>query len=97
MTKLSSILHNFLNHKKVRMTLAGIIVAVIVALIPQLEPVRKELLGIIMLLVTSFNVGQGFADGMSKGKTSSSASLLDKLGAAEVKDLIAKFTEMEDK
>ncbi len=61
--------------KKMLATLIGLLCGFLAAKgldIP--DPVREALLEFILVVVGSFNIGQGISDGLSKGKTSASHS-----------------------
>lgn len=57
--------------KKVIVSLIGLIVAIATVAGIDISPVTQALLlKIVATIVASFNVGQGLADGLSKGRTS---------------------------
>ena len=62
---------NFLKSKKFAITLSGIIVVILVNVVGVTEEAAKEITIAIMGILAAFNIGQGVADGLSKGKTSS--------------------------
>ena len=72
---------NFLAHKKVKMGLVGIVTEVLMFVIIQVmkhfgmdisHEMQVEIHRIIALIIGAFIASQGFADGVSKGATSSS-------------------------
>ena len=72
---------NFLAHKKVKMGLVGIVTEVLMFIVIQLmrhfgvdisHEIQVEIHRILALIVGAFIASQGFADGVSKGTTSSS-------------------------
>lgn len=57
--------------KKVLVSLVGLIAGVVVAVgVPLPEGTEELLLAVIGSIVGTFNIGQGLADGLSKGRTS---------------------------
>lgn len=64
-------LKKILNSKKVVVSLVGLTVSVALALGFEVPAGTEELLlKVIATIVGAFNVGQGLADGLSKGRTS---------------------------
>ncbi|MFQ5662690.1 MAG: hypothetical protein ACE5HL_02535 [Terriglobia bacterium] len=63
--------------KKFWVSLVGLIFAVLTAYGLTVPPeVRVKTLEVIMAIVAAYNVGQGIADGVSKGETSGVAAAL---------------------
>ena len=63
----------FLRSKKVIVSLVGIIVVFVLALAGRDPEMVKWVGGFVAGIVGTLNVAQGFADGISRGATSSSA------------------------
>lgn len=85
MGKLKKILYS----KKVIVTLIGLFAALLSQVGFDLTPEAQDaLLKLIIALVGSFNIGQGLADGLSRGKTSAQTNGLD---VDDVADIISKF------
>ena len=58
--------------KKVMVSLVGLVVAILSTVGLDLPPAQQEILLYVITAITgSFNIGQGIADGLSKGVTSS--------------------------
>jgi hypothetical protein len=67
--------------KKFWVSLVGLVFAVLAArgvLIP--PDVRSNIIELIMVIVSAYDVGQGIADGVSQGKTSGVAKYLQRRG-----------------
>ena len=61
---------NLLLSKKVLVSLIGVVVAILVS-VGLVDPAKQDaVITAIVVLVGSFNIGQGIADGLSKGATS---------------------------
>jgi len=64
--------------KKVIVSLVGLIVSVIIAAGINLpDDTQKLLIEVILGIISSFNIGQGIADGLSKGRTSAGRDIYD--------------------
>lgn len=61
-----------LNSKKVLVSLVGILAVFVLALVGQNLDMIKWVGGFVASIVSTLNVAQGFADGLSRGKTSTS-------------------------
>lgn len=61
---------NFFKSKKFTITISGIIVVILVNVVGVSEQAAKEISIAIIGILAAFNIGQGVADGLSKGKTS---------------------------
>ena len=67
-------MHSVLTSKKVVVSMMGIAVVFVLALVGRDFEVVKWVGGFVASIVTSLNVAQGIADGMSKGATSAMAA-----------------------
>ena len=64
--------------KKVIVSLVGLIVSVLIAAGINLpDDTQKLLIEVILGIISSFNIGQGIADGLSKGRTSAGRDIYD--------------------
>ena len=64
--------------KKVIVSLVGLILSILVATGVPVPPGSEELLlKVIATIIGAFNIGQGLADGLSKGRTSAGKDIYD--------------------
>jgi hypothetical protein len=64
--------------KKVIVSLVGLIMSVLVAAgAPLPAGMESTIIQAIVALIASFNIGQGIADGLSKGRTSAGRDVYD--------------------
>lgn len=64
--------------KKVIVSLVGLVLSILVAVgVPVPQGMENSIIMAITALVGSFNIGQGLADGLSKGRTSAGRDVYD--------------------